>query len=366
MRASYHVAWTVVVLVVAAVGGAAVGGVAADSGGDEPTATPPTATAQETACDYAALFNRTIESVVSVRTQAGQGSGFVYQAENGTSHVVTNAHVVGNASSVIVQFDRDEYRNGTVVGRDVFSDLAVVRVDRTPDYVSALPVAGSDPVRGERVAALGNPLGLEETITQGIVSGVNRSMPTQFGFTIPNVVQTDAAISPGSSGGPLVTCDGTVVGVNAAGIVAQGAENIGFAISPTLVERVVPRLVETGDYEYPFLGVSTREVTPPVAQANDLDATRGVVVASVVEGGPSAGTLQGATRIENVSGVPVPIGGDVIVAIDDRSIRTSEDLSTYLVTQTRPGDTVTLTVVRDGERQQVNVTLGERPEPETA
>jgi S1-C subfamily serine protease len=354
------------VTLVAALLVASVGVGAADLPGDTRDAQ------QGAACDYAALYNQTVNAVVSVRIDAGQGSGFVYRAPGNVSaaanasYVVTNAHVVGDASEVTVQFTRGEYRTGTVVGTDTFGDLAVVRVPDTPGYVRALPVADDDPVRGERVAALGNPLGLEETITQGIVSGVNRTMPTDLGFTIPNVVQTDAAISPGNSGGPLVACDGTVVGVNTAGIVARGAENIGFAVAASLVEQVVPALVENGTYAYSYLGVRTAEVTPPVARANDLNVTGGAIVVATVPGGPAEGALQGSERVVNVSGQAVPVGGDVIVGIEGTSVESTEDLATYLVTETRPGDDVTVTVIRDGERRQVNVTLGERPDPGAA
>jgi S1-C subfamily serine protease len=341
-------------------------------------------------CDYTSVYDRTIDSVVAVQANGGLGSGFVYRTDagaaggtgtavgtgtstaagtptvTGTAYVVTNAHVVGDADSVLVQFAREESRPGTVVGRDRYTDLAVIRVDRAPGYADALAVADAPPVHGEPVAALGNPFGLEETITHGIVSGLNRSMPTQSGFAIPNVVQTDAPISPGNSGGPLVTCEGTVVGVTSAGISAQGAENIGFAISPTMVRQVVPTLIERGAYDHAYLGVSTAPLTPPLVAANDLGVTRGVYVHRVVEGGPASGALSGSTGTAVQDGTEVPVGGDVIVAIDGRPIGSGEDLSSYLVTETRPGETVTITVVRGGERADVDVTLGTRPQPPAA
>ena len=334
---------------------------------------------QSGACDYASLYDRTIDSVVSISANGGLGSGFVYRvggaddagtatprgtatpASAGTSYVVTNAHVVGETDSVQVQFAREETRSGTVVGQDRYSDLAVIRVDGTPGYVDALPVAESAPEPGRQVAAMGNPFGLEETITHGIVSGVNRSMPTRGGFSIPNVVQTDAPISPGNSGGPLVTCDGTVVGVNSAGIAAQGAENIGFAISPALVNQVVPTMIETGEYDHAYLGISSAPFTPSLAAANGFEETGGVYVHEVVDGGPASGVLQGSTDVVVQDGQRVPVGGDLIVAIEGQPIASMEDLSSYLVVETRPGDTVTLTIVRDGQRQEVQVTLGERP-----
>jgi S1-C subfamily serine protease len=328
---------------------------------------------QQSACDYQALFDETTSSVVSVRTSSGQGSGFVYEADNGTdtnatgdTYVVTNAHVVSGASEVEIEFEESEFRSGSVVGRSAYADLAVVTVSDAPTGTTGLALADTDPQRGERVAALGNPFGLDETITHGIVSGLNRTLPTRLGFEIPNVVQTDAPISPGNSGGPLVNCDGDVVGVNTAGIARQGAENIGFAVSPSVVERVVPELVDDGEFDYPFLGVRTTPVTPAIADANGLNRTAGLAVVSVLEDGPSADALQGATEVETAGDRPVPVGGDVILAIDGQQLRSGEALGTYLLTETRPGDTVDLRVLRDGEVQRVQVTVGERPGPMAA
>jgi S1-C subfamily serine protease len=337
----------------------------ADDGGDEQDDGSGAA-----ACNYVDLYNQTIDSVVAIRTGSGLGSGFAYQIDdndsNGsnTSYFVTSAHVVGDADQVIVQFARADSLNGTVVGTDELTDLAVVRVNGTPEYVEPLSASEGPPERGRRVAALGNPFGLDQTITHGIVSGTNRSMPTTRGFSIPNVVQTDAPINPGNSGGPLVTCEGTVVGVNTAGIAAQRAENVGFAVSSSLVNRVVPSLAENGSFEHSYLGVALTPITPQLAQANDLDETEGLYVAATDPTSPAADALQGATGFERVGGMRVPVGGDVLLEIDGRQISSTEELSSYLVTETRPGQTVTLTVLRDGERQQVEVTLAERPDPQ--
>ncbi|MFB6130109.1 MAG: S1C family serine protease [Salinigranum sp.] len=320
---------------------------------------------QTTRCDYPSLYNQTVDGVVAIRTGSGEGSGFAYRTyrDNGTSYIVTNAHVVENYSSVSVQFSAGESVTGDVVGKDVYSDLAVVRVNKTPDYVDALDVAESSTRPGTYVAAIGNPFGLEETITHGIVSGVNRSMPTNRGFTIPDVVQTDAAINPGNSGGPLVTCNGTVLGVNTAGIAAARANNIGFAISSSVIRQVVPSLISTGEYSHAYLGVRVAPLVPAVVQANDLKTTQGVYVDQVVSGGPASGALRGSTGTKTVNGTTVPVGGDVIVAANGHPITSNEDLAGFLLTQARPGDTVTLTVVRNGRRQQVKVTLGTRPQP---
>ncbi|MFC7142582.1 S1C family serine protease [Halosimplex aquaticum] len=374
-------------LTVTSVGGAmALGAPAGDIApqSDQPQAAQQQAAQQQSSCDYQSLFDQSIGSVVSVQTASGQGSGFVYQVANATgganatdtanatdganatgeTYIVTNAHVVSGADTVEIQFEAGEYRTGEVVGRSTYADLAVVSVDDAPDYVEGLEVAATDPDHGEKVAALGNPLGLEETITHGIVSGVNRSLPTDRGFSIPNVIQTDAPISPGNSGGPLVACDGTVVGVNTAGISSQRAENIGFAVSASVIERVVPELLAEGEFEYPYLGVQTTPVTPAVAEANDINRSGGIMVVSTVEGGPASGVLQGATGAEVRNGQQIPIGGDVILSVNGTQIETGEDLGTYLVLNTEPGETVNMTVLRDGEVQQIDVTIGERPEPQ--
>ncbi|MFB6165707.1 MAG: S1C family serine protease [Haloarculaceae archaeon] len=315
------------------------------------------------ACNFRRTYDRTIDSVVAIQSSAGVGSGFVYRVSNDTSYVVTNAHVVGDSGVVGVNFAGGESVTARVVGRDVYADLSVVRVNGTPDGVSALPIARGPAEHGEYVAALGNPFGLEQTITHGIVSGTNRTLPTRLGFQIPNVVQTDAPISPGNSGGPLVTCNGTVVGVDTAGIEAQGAQNIGFAISASTVREIVPALIRSGSYRHGFLGVSLAPVTPALGDALGENVSRGAYVVSVASGSPAASTLQGASRYERVNGTRVPVGGDVIVGVNGRPVDSPEDLTTYLFTNGHPGDTVTLTVVRDGQRGQVNVTLGRRPQP---
>lgn len=232
-----------------------------------------------------------------------------------------------------------------------------------PDDATPLDVAASVPSPGRTVAVLGSPFGLRGTITHGIVSSTDRSVPTTRQYRLPDVVQTDAAINPGNSGGPLVTCDGTVIGVNTAGIPAARAENIGFAVSANLIQRVVPSLIEDGEFTFAFLGVRTDEVTRTVATANDLNATQGVVVLETVPDSPADGVLQPADRTAVVDDRRVPVGGDVIVSIDGQPVHTGEDLSSYISTRASPGEEVTLTVIRDGERRTVGVTLAERPAP---
>ena len=347
---------------------------------------------------YEQLYSETIPSVVSVyvtprdangSTRVGAGSGFIYgydgnEAENedgATSgdgmisgeettngdgwvsgsvetngYVVTNRHVVGGAEEVELRFSEGDWRTGRVVGRDDGTDLAVVEVADLPAYATPLPVAEDAPKPGQRVVALGNPMGLDGTITRGIVSGTNRSLPTGNGFAIPDTVQTDAAINPGNSGGPLVTLDGEVVGVNR----ARQGDGIGFAISGAIVSRVVPHLIETGYYRHPFLKISTVDVSPLVAEANELAETRGVLVVDV-RLGPASGALVGCESVRTVRGRDVPVGGDVIVGLDGTVVRSHEELMRHLLIETRPGERVDVELVRGGRRLTETVVLGERP-----
>ena len=303
------------------------------------------------------LYDSTIPSVVSVyltEGRAGAGSGFVYDDE----HVVTNEHVVGDTDYVELRFHDGAWSTGAVVGTDPYTDLAVVHVSDLPEGVTPLPVADSNPDPGERVAAIGNPMGLDGTITVGYVSGTNRSNPTGTGFRIPETIQTDAAVNPGNSGGPLLTLDGTVVGVNR----AKGGDNIGFAIAPVIVNRVVPELVADGTFEPAYLNVRTIDVSPSVAEANGLDEVTGVLVVDV--GADADGTLRGCDGVAQHRGRTVPTGGDVVVGIDGDPVHSTEELTSHLLTAAAPGDTVAMTVLRDGEPVTVDVTLAARPSPE--
>jgi S1-C subfamily serine protease len=299
---------------------------------------------------YTQVYRETIGSVVLVSVggsgvggqRGGQGSGFMYRDR----YVLTNAHVVRDAGRAEIQFARGESRTGQVVGRDVYSDLAVIEVQNPPSYADPLPIAKNEPAIGTRVAAIGSPYGFEGSITSGIVSAVNRSVPAPQGnFEIPNAVQTDAPVNPGNSGGPLVDLEGEVQGV----INSGGGDNIAFAISALLVRKVVPALIQNGEYEHPYMGVALRPVTEGLARRENLQNARGLLVAEVLSGTPAAGTLR---------------SGDVLVAVDGERVDTREGLSSYLELQTSPGDTVTLTVRRGGQRQQVELTLGARPPPE--
>lgn len=258
----------------------------------------------------------------------------------------------------MIRFRNGEWAIGEVIGTDVYTDLAVIDVDGRPAFATPLPIANRSVRPGEPVAALGSPFGLEGTITHGLVSGVNRSMPTNLGFTIPDTIQTDAPINPGNSGGPLLSLNGTVVGVNR----ATRGDNVGFAISADVLRRVVPALVDTGSFHHPYLGVRTETVTPIIAAANGLSETRGVIVTRLLPNSPARGTVRPAAREYTDAGRPIPVGGDIIVRIDGRTVQTRQELARYLLLHTRPGESVTLTVLRDGRHRRLTVQLARRPE----
>jgi len=323
--------------------------------------------------DYRSVYDEVVPSVASVQTyveeqesvfgsdeggEAGQGSGFLYD----DSHLVTNDHVLGDPDTVRVQGADERWIDATVTGRDPYSDLAVVELDGDLPG-DPLSMATDLPPIGAEVLAVGAPLGLEGTATQGIISGRNRTIPgsvtTEGRFSIADAIQTDAALNPGNSGGPIVTLDGTVVGVATA---TQG-ENLGFGVSARLVNEIVPELLDDGGYEHSYLGVGVVAVDPLIAAGNDLPTARGVYVTDVVDDGPSDGTLRGATDETTVEGATVPTGGDTITSLDGTEVTENADLSRHLALETRPGDTVQVGIIRNGSEETVEVTVGARPDP---
>lgn len=298
----------------------------------------------------------------------GEGSGFVYDTQG---HIVTNNHVVDGAQEVTVTFADGVSVRATVVGTDPDTDLAVIQVDPAFRKLEPLVLGNSDALRvGQRVVAIGNPFGLPGTMTAGIVSGLARLLPAvgRNGetYNIPGVIQTDTAINPGNSGGPLLDLRGQVVGVNAAiESPVSGFAGVGFAIPSSIVERVVPSLIEKGYYEHAWLGVRLYTLTPSWAQAAGLDGMqRGVVVVEVIPASPAAEAgLHAGTEVREVEGYEVLVGGDIIIGIDDWPVRTYDDLITYLVRRTEVGQTVTLELLRNGQSERVQVQLSARPSP---
>jgi S1-C subfamily serine protease len=300
--------------------------------------------------------------------QYGQGSGFVYDSQG---HIVTNYHVVDQAERITVVFSSGLSLEATLVGTDPDSDLAVIKVDETPEGIEPLPLGDSDSLRvGMTVVAIGNPFGLEGTMTTGIVSALGRSLPSQGNtaaegrFSIPNVIQTDAAINPGNSGGPLLNLSGQVVGVNTAiESPVQQFSGVGFAVPSRAVMRVVPELIEKGSFAHAWLGISGMDLRPEIRQAMDLDPTQGgALVISVIDGSPaSEAGLQGSTSVVVIDGQRFQIGGDVIVGIEDVEVRDFEDLLAYITEEAAVGQRVSLQVLRGRSLITLEVTLAERP-----
>jgi len=294
------------------------------------------------------------------------GSGFVWDT---LGHIVTNAHVVEEGKRFQVTFYDGAVAIGEVIGRDPDSDLAVIRID--PEGYELIPVklGNMDEVFvGMRVAAIGNPFGLQGTLTSGIVSALGRTIPSTRGsYSIPDSIQTDAAINPGNSGGPLFNERGEVIGVNAQ-IRSEVRANsgVGFAIPVAIVQRVVPSLIERGYYEHSYMGISGMTFSPICSDEQGIDKDRrGVIVDEVLRGTPAAraGLRGNSTTIRTAfPGVcPSRTGGDFIVAVDGRPLSTFDDLLVYLARYTSPGDTITLTVERRGELLDIPLTLAPRP-----
>ncbi len=318
------------------------------------------------------VYRKVNPSVVNIRTDQAEGSGFVWDTEG---HIVTNDHVVQGAHDVLVTFADGVSLPAMVVGEDPDSDLAVVEVDPELHELRPVELGDVDAVDvGDRAIAIGNPFGLEGTLTQGIISAKGRSIPALTSFAIPEALQTDAAINPGNSGGPLLDAEGQVIGVNAqietGSSLVRANTGIGFAIPVNIVKRVVPALITDGRYDHAWLGISGQTYSPAWADALGFpEETRGAYVMLVEPEGPAdkaglrAGTRQTDVLLGSDFGQPVYLeaGGDLIVAIDDQPVKNFDDLLVYLERYTSPDDLVELTVLRgDGRQQVISVTLGKR------
>lgn len=298
-------------------------------------------------------------SINAIGSGRSQGSGFVYSKKG---FIVTNQHVIEGADKVEVIFNDGTRKKAKVVGKDVYNDIAVLKVDKKG--LNPLPLANSSKVRrGQTAVAIGNPFGLSGTMTAGIVSAKNRNIRTEGGFSIPKVIQTDAAINPGNSGGPLINIHGEVIGVNTAIQSSTGTFNgVGFAIPSNTVRRVVENLIDKGEYEHSWIGVSGLDVNSEIADAMNLSTNDGFLVMEVVNGSPAdEANLQGATRNETINGIKYALGGDVITAINGTEMKGIGDILSYLSKETRPGDKVILTVIREGERKEIPLVLAPRP-----
>lgn len=318
------------------------------------------------------LFERTERSVVQVTAsddlseQGRLGTGFVFD-DNG--HIVTNNHVISGVNDLGVTFYDGTVYRATLLGSDPFTDLAVLYIQDVPEEkLAPLPLADSTTIRvGEQVAAIGNPFGLSSSMTSGIVSGVGRTIPSQnsgpLQFFIPDIIQTDAPINPGNSGGPLLNTRGQVVGINTAIRSSTGEfAGIGFAVPSNTIAKIVPSLIETGTFQHPWVGISGRDMTPGLASALDLDEPRGILVVEVVSGGPAekAG-IRGGDNPTRIEGQTVPLGGDIILELDGNQIRKLDDILVYLQREKTVGDTMDVTVLRDGTAMNIELHLEARP-----
>ena len=341
---------------------------------------------------YTRVYSEVLPAIVVVHTaendrKVGQGSGFAIDPRT----IVTNHHVVDPGSAVTVRLADGEWADASVVGSDRHSDLAVLALDSSVSVPKTLSfVAAPTPV-GAEVVAIGAPFGLSESLSRGIVSARGRSVQGLSRFSIPAAIQTDTEVNSGSSGGPLVDLAGDVAGV----VFASQGGNVGFAVSAELATRVIPELRSTGSYDHAYLGVTILTVEPQIADANGLDRPRGVLVVETTDGGPSDGVLQpsitdsgdadaddGDTEEPPANGTEptppspddpppeqpqsgaaaIPTGGDVILAIGGSEITNTDELSRVLALETRPGQTVPIRVLRDGEAVVVDVTLGTLPD----
>lgn len=321
------------------------------------------------------LYEQVMPGIVSLQVVGdvggSLGSGFVYDDQG---HILTNYHVVEGATQVEVDFTSGYKIYGTVIGTDLDSDLAVVKVNAPASELHPVPLGDSNSLKvGQTVVAIGNPFGLSGSMTTGVISALGRTLDSQRDapaggfFTAGDIIQTDAAINPGNSGGPLFNLNGEVIGVNRAIRTTNFTGNgepvnsgIGFAIAINIVKRVTPVLIAEGQYDYPYLGISSiDELSLPQIEALDLQSFTGAYVTSVTPNGPAdqAGVRAG----DQSTSTGLNAGGDLIVAIDGQSIQRFDDLLRYLINNKSPGDTVVLTVLRGEEQLDINVTLGKRP-----
>jgi S1-C subfamily serine protease len=292
------------------------------------------------------------------------GSGFVIDSEG---HILTNNHVVENAEKVTVKLgESDTVRTAEVVGTDPSSDLALLKVHAPANELHVLRLGDSSKVEvGDPVVAIGNPFGLDRTVTSGIVSALQRQIQAPDGFSISNVIQTDAAINPGNSGGPLINAEGEVIGINSqietGGSGANGNLGIGFAIPINTAKSEIQSLINKGEVEHAYLGISGGDITPELAQDLNLPVKEGVIVQEVVKGGPSdkAG-IRGSTKKATIEGVEIGLGGDIITEINGQKITSMEEIVT-LVEEAKPGDEFEMTLLRGGQEKKATVTLGTRP-----
>ena len=314
------------------------------------------------------IFEKSEPGVVSVNVQrfdtidrSGVGSGFVFDKRG---HIITNAHVVVNAQKIVVTFLDGRSYNAEIVGLDNYTDIGVIKVNADRDTLKPLLLGDSSNLKvGEPVAAIGNPFGLSGSMTSGIVSQLGRLLPSDLGFSIPDIVQTDAAINPGNSGGPLLNMRGEIVGINTAIQSVTGEfTGVGFAVPSQTIAKIVPSLIADGKYEHPWIGISGRDIDPDIANVLNLDDTVGFLVIQVVDDSPaSKAGLRGSNNVVEFEGVEYAVGGDIILSVDGQDVRKIDDILIYLQRAKSVGDEMILDVLRDGRTTSFTITLEQRP-----
>ena len=315
------------------------------------------------------IFEKTEPGVVRVNVQrtnsvdgvGGIGSGFVFDKKG---HIITNAHVVSDATKVVITFLDGRSYNAEIIGADEYTDIAVIKVNADFSLLQPVSLGDSSTLKvGEEITAIGNPFGLSGSMTSGIISQVGRLLPTENQYSIPDVIQTDAAINPGNSGGPLLNMMGGVVGINTAIQSNTGSNTgVGFAIPSQTIAKIVPTLIEKGEYKHPWIGVSGRDIDPDLAKVLKVTDAIGFLIVAVVEDSPaSKAGLIGSEKTIEVEGVNYPIGGDIIVAVDGIEVRQIDDILIHLQRAKSIGDEMVLEVLRDNRTTNITIILQERP-----
>ena len=315
------------------------------------------------------IFEKSEPGVVRVNTQRNQtindvggvGSGFVFDKKG---HIITNAHVIDDSTKTVVTFLDGRSYNAEIIGIDQYTDIGVIKVNADLKLLQPLTLGDSSNLQvGEPITAIGNPFGLSGSMTSGIISQMGRLLPSGSGYSIPDVIQTDAAINPGNSGGPLLNMRGDIVGINTAIQSTTGEfTGVGFAIPSQTVAKIVPTLISEGEYNHPWIGISGRDIDPDMANVLGLKDALGFLIITVVEDSPaSEAGLIGSDKTIKVESREYPVGGDIILAVDGIDVRKIDDILIHLQRVKTVGDEMNLEILRDGRTTNITIVLQERP-----
>jgi S1-C subfamily serine protease len=315
------------------------------------------------------IFEKSEPGVVRVNTQRNQtanetggvGSGFVFDKKG---HIITNAHVIEGSTKIIVTFLDGRSYNAEIIGMDEYTDIGVIKVNADLKLLQPLSLGDSSNLEvGEPITAIGNPFGLSGSMTSGIISQMGRLLPSGSGYSIPDVIQTDAAINPGNSGGPLLNMRGATVGINTAIQSTTGEfTGVGFAIPSQTVAKIVPTLINEGEYKHPWIGISGRDIDPDMANVLELKDALGFLIITVVENSPASDAgLIGSDKTIEVEGREYPVGGDIILAVDGIDVRKIDDILIHLQRVKTVGDEMDLEILRDNRTTNITIILQERP-----